>query len=140
MVEACFEGKLMKLLLDSSLWYVRGKLCRSGTRIVKLTSVNFLRIWSSLWMDVMFCCLFFPFAYIYSGCTLGNSNELINSQNWLERNLIHWVRRIHVCIFLSQVDSVLNLVSTLVCDQEDQPSEQVSTSLLRTSHVNNAVS
>ena len=35
---------------------------------------------------------------------------------------------------------MLNLVSTLVCDQEDQPSEQVSTSLLRTSHVNNAVS
>ena len=24
---------------------------------------------------------FFLFAYIYSGCTLGNSNELINSQN-----------------------------------------------------------
>lgn len=26
-----------------------------------------------------------------------------------------------------QVDAVLNLVSTLVCDQEDQPSEPVST-------------
>lgn len=37
-----------------------------------------------------------------------------------KRNKWHSVN----CLF--QVDAVLNLVSTLVCDQEDQPSEPVS--------------